>query len=145
VNSVARSGTFKVRIPDALHRRVVMEAADSAVSSNRAVTLGGALCLGRREAATWLVGFEVVGPPAEGREHVARPHHARGGPAGRRRHGGVLQDTQQMSRMDRDRPPPPTKTTEPRPAWMRDPALLPRKPPPIPMAPDRRRRDDPGA
>jgi hypothetical protein len=50
-----------------------------------------------------------------------------------------------MSRNDRDKPPPPTKTTEPRPAWMRDPALLPRKPPRMPITPDRRRRDDPGA
>jgi hypothetical protein len=52
---------------------------------------------------------------------------------------------QQMIRNDRERPPPPTKTTEPRPAWMRDPALLPRKPPRMPVVPDRRRRDDPGA
>ncbi len=50
-----------------------------------------------------------------------------------------------MNRNDRDRPPPPTKTTEPRPDWMRDPALLPRNPPRMPIVPDRRRRDDPGA
>jgi hypothetical protein len=51
-----------------------------------------------------------------------------------------------MSRNDRDRPPPPTKTTQPRPDWMKDPALLPRMPPArMPILPDRRRRDDPGA
>jgi hypothetical protein len=33
------SGTFKVRIPSALHRRLVMEAADSAVSLNRLVSM----------------------------------------------------------------------------------------------------------
>lgn len=33
------SGTFKVRIPAALHRRLVMEAADSAVSLNRLVSM----------------------------------------------------------------------------------------------------------
>lgn len=33
------SGTFKVRIPPALHRRLVMEAADSAVSLNRLVSM----------------------------------------------------------------------------------------------------------
>jgi hypothetical protein len=57
----------------------------------------------------------------------------------------VLKRAQQMSSNDRDRPPSPTKTTDPRPPWMRDPALLPRNPPRLPSAPDRRRRDDPGA
>jgi hypothetical protein len=33
------SGTFKVRIPAALHRRLAMEAADSAVSLNRLVSM----------------------------------------------------------------------------------------------------------
>jgi predicted HicB family RNase H-like nuclease len=33
------SGAFKVRIPPALHRRLVMEAADSAVSLNRFVSM----------------------------------------------------------------------------------------------------------
>lgn len=66
-------------------------------------------------------------------------------PRGRCRDADVLQEAQPMSRNDRDRPPPPIKTTEPRPAWMRDPALLPRTPPRLPVAPDRRRRDDPGA
>jgi predicted HicB family RNase H-like nuclease len=33
------SGTFKVRIPAALHRRLVMEAADNAVSLNRLVSM----------------------------------------------------------------------------------------------------------
>jgi predicted HicB family RNase H-like nuclease len=33
------SGTFKVRIPAALHRRLVMEAADSSVSLNRLVSM----------------------------------------------------------------------------------------------------------
>ncbi len=33
------SGTFKVRIPSALHRRLVMEAADSSVSLNRLVSM----------------------------------------------------------------------------------------------------------
>jgi len=33
------SGIFKVRIPPALHRRLVMEAADSAVSLNRLVSM----------------------------------------------------------------------------------------------------------
>jgi predicted HicB family RNase H-like nuclease len=41
------SGTFKVRIPAALHRRLVMEAADSSVSLNRLVSMKLASTEGR--------------------------------------------------------------------------------------------------
>jgi predicted HicB family RNase H-like nuclease len=66
------SGTFKVRIPSALHRRLVMEAADSSVSLNRLVSMKLA------STETYVVRARAAAPSRQPSRPAVRKERRRG-------------------------------------------------------------------